>query len=438
MKQANTQRRQLFSGCSFLQMRMLALCWFAYIFAYLLRMNLSVAIPVIKQSEGYSNTQIGLLTSLFFLTYTIGQLLSGLLGDHLRSKPLLVTGLLLSACCNLGCAFSSGLPMLFACWILNGFAQSMLWGPLIRTLSLGFTARQLERVSFYMALSTITGYACSWGLASFLSERLGWRAAFWLPAVLVLLFAALLLLLFRSTPQRPLPAQEHEPGLAAEAPRSLDDPSPVVPRLSLFAYLGRICFPVLFLMAAAQGLVREGVGVWLPTVLTESGYFPADSLWFVLLVIPLMNLAGVLFVQKLLRRAGQNSGKILFFLYILITAAAALLFFLGGSNVILPLILMVLLLSVTYGTGPIFTSLIPFHLSAYGRVSLTAGLFDFSIYCGAALSGAISGALSDGYSWGTVYLFWLLAAAVGLLAAVAWFFFSKRGTAPGSKPAKAK
>ena len=49
-------------------MRMLALCWFAYIFAYLLRMNLSVAIPVIKQSEGYSNTQIGLLTSLFFLT----------------------------------------------------------------------------------------------------------------------------------------------------------------------------------------------------------------------------------------------------------------------------------------------------------------------------------------------------------------------------------
>lgn len=79
-------------------------------------MNLSVAIPVIKQSEGYSNTQIGLLTSLFFLTYTIGQLLSGLLGDHLRSKPLLVTGLLLSACCNLGCAFSSGLPMLFACW----------------------------------------------------------------------------------------------------------------------------------------------------------------------------------------------------------------------------------------------------------------------------------------------------------------------------------
>ena len=99
---------------------------------------------------------------------------------------------------------------------------------------------------------------------------------------------------------------------------------------------------------------------------------------------------------------------------------------------------MVLLLSVTYGTGPIFTSLIPFQLSAYGRVSLTAGLFDFSIYCGAALSGAISGALSDGYSWGTVYLFWLLAAAVGLLAAVAWFFFSKRGTAPGSKPAKAK
>lgn len=434
--QQNTQKRQLFSSCSSLQIRMLVLCWFAYIFAYLLRMNLSVAIPVIKQNEGYSNTQIGLLTSLFFLTYTIGQLLSGLLGDHLRSKPLLITGLLLSACCNLGCAFSTELPMLFACWILNGFAQSMLWGPLIRTLSLWFNAKQLERISFYMALSTITGYACSWGLAAFLCEKLGWRAAFWLPALLVLLFAGLLLLLFRSTPQRPLP--EQEPGPEADASHASSEAATTAPRLSLFAYLGKICFPVLFLMAAAQGLVREGVGVWLPTVLTESGYFPADSLWFVLLVIPLMNLAGVLFVQKLLRRAGQNSGKILFLLYMLITAAAALLFFFGGNNVALPLILMVLLLAVTYGTGPIFTSLIPFQLSPYGRVSLTAGLFDFSIYCGAALSGAISGALSDGYSWGTVYLFWLLAAVVGLLAAAAWFLFSRRSAAPDSKRATAK
>ena len=93
------------------------------------------------------------------------------------------------------------------------------------------------------------------------------------------------------------------------------------------------------------------------------------------------------------------------------------------------IILTILLLSMTYGSSPIFTSLIPFQLAAHGRVSLTAGLLDFSIYCGAALSSVVSGALRDRYSWSVVYLFWLGVAVVGLLAMLLWVMMNKKGRA---------
>ena len=106
------------------QRRILCLCWMTYVVAYLLRMNFSVAVPLLKATEGYANTEMGILNGLFFLTYTSGQLLNGLIGDHLRSKVLLITGLTLSAACNLGCALSGSLPMLTVFWAVNGFAQS--------------------------------------------------------------------------------------------------------------------------------------------------------------------------------------------------------------------------------------------------------------------------------------------------------------------------
>lgn len=402
------------------QRRILCLCWMTYVVAYLLRMNFSVAVPLLKATEGYANTEMGILNGLFFLTYTSGQLLNGLIGDHLRSKVLLITGLTLSAACNLGCALSGSLPMLTVFWAVNGFAQSMLWGPIVRTLALWYEPRVLDRVSFYMALSTIAGYALSWAAASVLGENFGWRSVFFMPSIPVLLFAVLLLLAFRSAPpsslSRPeLPAKKNAQG---EAPPE---------RTPLGRYLLYIRMPLLFLMAAALGIVREGISAWLPTSLTDSGILPDGSIWQMLLAIPLINLLGVLLVRQVMRRTNNDSGRTLLCIFPVFVGLALILAVFGGVNAWGTIILTILLLSVTYGSSPIFTSLIPFQLASHGRVSLTAGLLDFSIYCGAALSSAVSGALLDRYSWSFVYIFWLAAAVVGLLAMLFWVSMHKKG-----------
>ena len=56
------------------QGRILVLCWLTYTLAYTLRVNIAVVIPVLVAERHYSYTQMGLVTSLYFVTYMLGQL----------------------------------------------------------------------------------------------------------------------------------------------------------------------------------------------------------------------------------------------------------------------------------------------------------------------------------------------------------------------------
>ena len=88
---------------------------------------------------------------------------------------------------------------------------------------------------------------------------------------------------------------------------------------------------------------------------------------------------------------------------------------------------MVVLLALTYGLTPVLTSVIPFQYAQYQRVALTAGVLDFAIYSGAALSGLASGAIADYFSWNGVMLLWLAAAVLGLILTTHRYIKNKGG-----------
>ena len=128
------------------QRSILMMCWVSYMLAYALRVNIAVVIPSLAAERGYSYTSIGLVTSLFFLTYTLGQLVNGYLGDKVSSKLMIISGLMLSAIFNIGFAVYPSLLAAAICWGLNGYAQSMLWAPIMKTMTVWFHGSQLARV----------------------------------------------------------------------------------------------------------------------------------------------------------------------------------------------------------------------------------------------------------------------------------------------------
>lgn len=435
------------------QRRILILSWMTYTLAYTLRVNIAVVIPALISERGYTLTEMGLVTSLYFITYMLGQLVNGYLGDRIGSKQLIVAGLIGSALCNLGVALAPGLGLTALCWAVNGIAQSMLWAPIMKTLSTWFARYQLERVSFIMSMSMIVGYAVSWGVSSFLVTSRNWQMAFYLPAGLVGLFVLVLLFFFQGAPA----SETHNDGVVdgAAAPNAgatrtpdaaaagvssavaLNNADAGVPDssaagkrpedLSIREFFRLIQLPGLLVIALLQGLIREGISVWFPTILQDSGKLSANKPVLILIIIPLVNFGGILLVRRVNRHVKGDSIRTLLIVFFMTASAALLLNIFLTQLFWLVVPSMVVLLALTYGLTPILTSVIPFQYAQYRRVALTTGVLDFAIYSGAAVSGLASGAIADFFSWNGVMLLWLAAAVLGLILTTHRYIKNKGG-----------
>jgi sugar phosphate permease len=80
---------------------MLLMAWGTYASFYLLRVNYSVAIPVIQDEFGFSNTDVGIIATSLLLAYAVGQFINGQLGDKFKARRIIALGLITLAILNI-------------------------------------------------------------------------------------------------------------------------------------------------------------------------------------------------------------------------------------------------------------------------------------------------------------------------------------------------
>ena len=68
-------------------------------------------------------------------TYGAGQLISGFLGDRIEPKKLILVGLLLTITTNFLLPFCKEASQMTVIWAVNGFAQALIWPPLVRIMT---------------------------------------------------------------------------------------------------------------------------------------------------------------------------------------------------------------------------------------------------------------------------------------------------------------
>lgn len=102
-----------------------AAAYVSYAAVYIARMNLTIAAPALIEEGILTAWQIGLMGGVFFLLYSLGQLLNGWLGDIFSSRRMVTAGLLLTAASNVGIGLLLQADSAVCLWAVNGFAQSM-------------------------------------------------------------------------------------------------------------------------------------------------------------------------------------------------------------------------------------------------------------------------------------------------------------------------
>lgn len=179
------------------------------------------------------------LWEVSFPFYSAGQLLNGYLGDIFPPKIMIMTGLFLTAASNLGIGFLPGTAVITLLWGINGFAQSMLWGPLLRTVASHYPPGRKSFIASLLVSSVGTGSIIGVFLATAAIYFGNLRYAFIWPGAAALLSFIAVFYLF--------------PGVPAQAADQEKKPL-----ASLFSP-GLI---LLLLSAMCHGVLKDNITLW--------------------------------------------------------------------------------------------------------------------------------------------------------------------------------
>lgn len=136
-------------------------CWITYVSAYLCRVNLSSALYKLESVFNVGTGSLGLIGGLFFITYAVGQLINGFIGDRISPHKFITLAVFGTAIMNTIISFNENFYIIMICWALNGYFQSMFWGPLMRILSGSFSREEHVSVSTGMTASMVIGFILS-------------------------------------------------------------------------------------------------------------------------------------------------------------------------------------------------------------------------------------------------------------------------------------
>lgn len=167
-----------------------------YALYYLVRKNLSFAMPVMERELGITKVQLGWFLTQHGVLYGISRFANGFLADRANARTLMSVGLLASAVMNFGFALAPALmgggppgaaflivQMMGTCWMVNGWVQGMGFPPCSRLMTHWFSPKELaSKMSVWNTSHSIGGFVAAI-LCSYLAV-LDWRLCFLIPGLL--------------------------------------------------------------------------------------------------------------------------------------------------------------------------------------------------------------------------------------------------------------
>lgn len=382
------------------QKTLLSTCTAIYTAAYICRLNASAALGSIMGALSLSMAQAGALQTVFAAVYAAGQLINGTIVDRVNPTKYMLLGILGSALCNLSMGLCDTYPALLAVWALNAAFQSMLWTPIMRLVALHFKViRVRERANMTLALTLIVGHFLAWAISGFLCARVGWRYAFIAPgAVGLAAFVGGAYTLRRSGLDR----YEHSAQGGAAALAGVKTIR-VLASTGFFLVLGT---------CVLYGFIRDGVVTWTPTILNQIGGGEAVTSTAFSLILPVINISGVVTGFSLRRRGARPHGVAAALMALTVLCAPVLMM---TSGMLRTAVLLGLICAGMYGANTMLTALIPLEYNCVGKTGMTAGLIDSFIYAGSAFSGVVGGSIYGSLGRNTLYGTW---AAAGIVSVV--------------------
>jgi len=381
-----------------------ALTWVAYASYYFGRKGFSVVKSTLRHTLGVGESALGVIDTLYLVSYALGQFASGYLGDRVGARRLIGYGLITSAaaCAAFG---ASRMALSFAAlFFVNGFAQATGWPGTTRAMAEWTTPKNRGTVMAFWCTCYQVGSIVATDFAAYLLHRSGWRSAFYGPAVWMLLVALAIFAFLKR-------------GAAQASPSALE----TNPRDQVLRDAQRAAYanPTLWAFGASYFFiryVRYALLFWLPYYLsTTLGYAP-DRAAYVSNAFEGGGIAGVILIgavsdrTRRLSRAGVSLVSLLGMTLALIACRAA------GSSTWLTVTTLAWVGALLYGPDALLSGAAAQDIGGLEAAATATGFVNGVGSLGGILEGLTLPAVSAHFGWKALFP---LLAGLGLCSAFA-------------------
>jgi sugar phosphate permease len=170
--------------------------WLSYLTYYFGRKGLPVAKTSIGEAHG-AEALVGVDTG-YLAAYALGQYVHGYLGDRVGARVLVTVGMLASAACCLWFGLGGAAIVFLLAFTANGFFQATGWPGNVKAMAEWTTPQNRGAVMGVWASCYQVGGIVATVFATWMLGRVGWRGAFWGPALVLIGVAALVFFVVRA------------------------------------------------------------------------------------------------------------------------------------------------------------------------------------------------------------------------------------------------
>lgn len=403
----------------------IALCAIVYFVSYITRNSYSSAISEITEALGTTKDATGLVGTAAFLTYGIGQIICGVLGDYIAPRFLILAGVGATSLCNLLMPFMGGnITAMVALWAVNGFAQAMFWPPLVRLMAEHLSGSDYNDAVVAVTVASSVGNIFVYLLSPLCIAISGWNLIFYITGA-----AGFAMVFFWYIGTRTLP----EPGAGdrAAVAKKTDTGAAVPPtteKLPLKTLITSSGLLVILFCIILQGMLRDGLTTWMPSLVADT--FALSNAVSILtgIALPLFAIVSIK-AAAIVQDKLQNELLCAGIFFGIGFGCTLLMLPLFSHSVVVTVILMALITACMHGVNLMLITRAPIHFARYGKISTMSGLLNAFTYIGSAASTYGFAWLSDRYGWYFTIGSWAVTACVGMLLCLAlvkkWKNFTK-------------
>ena len=374
---------------------------FVYFTSYVTRINFAAVIQEVVDYTGFAKSELSIILVCMSISYGVGQIINGWIGDRIKPQNLIFVGLTTATVINiLFPFFSSSIPAMCALWMINGFAQAMMWPPIVKIMVNTMDEVTYSSASVIVSLGSSIGTIFVYLTVPLIITLLSWQFVIFFSATVGVASTVI----WGFVKNR----------VYDENQIIIDEKDEKKPSRLIFPKAA--IFPLIFIALAiiCQGMLRDGVSNWMPSLLSETFDMGNSASILCTVSLSVFSMLSFILAGAFYKKFFKNEVACSAAIFGIAAVSALLLTLLLNTGAIAAIAFMTLITGANHGVNLMLIGHVPKRFRKYGNISTISGAINSCTYIGSAIATYGIAKIAELYDWQFTTTVWFIIAAIGL------------------------